>query len=406
MPFEWIMAWRFLREGRGQTIFILLGIAIGIAVQVFIGTLIAGLQQDLVQATVGTSPHIVLKGEASSGGPMRSEPTETYLARNTGNFADETSLIGNWTSLVETLETEEGIKAVSPLAQGNAFAQKGIERRPILIQGINLNRANEIYQIQKRLVFGAYRLGADDVLVGEALAQTYQLQVGDPLVIELPGGARQSFTISGIFDFGNQNINETWLFMSIDRAMRLLGYSGRIVQIEVQVEDVFSADLLAEKLNRSYSQLSVTNWKEENADLLVALQSQSSSTYMIQVFVLLAVTLGIASVLAVSVVQKSKQIGILKAMGISSRSASYIFLLQGGLLGFSGSLVGVAFGYVLTQLFLWATALGTGVPIFPLVFKFRPILIIVLIATLASIVASYWPARRSAKLNPIDVIRG
>lgn len=406
MPFEWTMAWRFLREGRGQTLFILLGIAVGIAVQVFIGTLIAGLQEDLIQATVGTSPHIVLKGEANSNEMALPNDAEAYLARNAGNFGEQSALIGNWTRLVEALEEEEGITAVSPLAQGNAFAQKGSERQPILIQGVDLKRADGIYQIQDRLVQGLSRLGADDVLVGNALAQKYQLKVGDPLMVELPGGARQSFTISGIFDFGNQNINEAWIFMNIDRAMRLLGYSGRVVQIEVQVEDVFSADVLAEALSRSYAGLTVTDWKEDNADLLVALQSQSSSTYTIQVFVLLAVTLGIASVLAVSVVQKSKQIGILKAMGIASRSASRIFLLQGGLLGFAGSLVGVVFGYVLTQLFLWGTSLKTGEPIFPLVFKILPTLGIVAIATLASIAASFWPARRSAKLNPIDVIRG
>lgn len=406
MPFEWTMAWRFLREGRGQTLFILLGIAVGIAVQVFIGTLIAGLQEDLIQATVGTSPHIVLKGEANSSETVLPDGSETYLARNAGNFGEQSALIGNWTQLVEALEEEEGVTAVSPLAQGNAFAQKGGERQPILIQGVDLDRANGIYQIQNRVVEGLYRLGADDVLVGNALAQKYQLKVGDPLTVELPGGARQNFNISGIFDFGNQNINEAWIFMNIDRAMRLLGYSGRIVQIEVQVEDVFSADALAKNLARSYAGLTVTDWKEDNADLLVALQSQSSSTYTIQVFVLLAVTLGIASVLAVSVVQKSKQIGILKAMGITSRSASRIFLLQGGLLGFAGSLAGVAFGYVLTQLFLWGTSLKTGEPIFPLAFKILPTLGIVLIATLASIGASFWPARRSAKLNPIDVIRG
>lgn len=406
MSFEWTMAWRFLREGRGQTIFILLGIATGIAVQIFIGTLIAGLQEDLLQATVGTSPHIVFKGESREGLDMPTGDPLAYQARNTGNFGGQTALIGNWSSLVDDLEGKDGITAVSPLAQGNAFAQKGSERRPVLIQGVDLNRANEIYRIEQRLVQGTYRLGAEDVLIGTALAQNYQLEVGDPLVIELPGGARQSLTISGIFDFGNQNINEVWLFLDLDRAMRLLGYSGRVLQIETQVEDVFQADILAQELSRAYAQLEVTNWKEDNADLLVALQSQSSSTYTIQVFVLLAVTLGIASVLAVSVVQKSKQIGILKAMGISGRSASRIFLLQGGLLGFAGSLVGVVLGYLLTQFFLWGTSLGTGEPIFPLVFKIRPTLVIVFIATLASIAASFFPARRSANLNPIDVIRG
>lgn len=406
MSFEWTMAWRFLREGRGQTIFILLGIATGIAVQIFIGTLIAGLQVDLLQATVGSSPHIVLKGAAEATQDKSPPDNQTYQAVNTGNFADQIVLIENWRNLVEKLDQVEGLTAVSPLAQGNAFAQKGSQRKLILVRGIDLNRANKIYHIEKRLVQGSFRLGANEVLIGAALAQNLQLEIGESLAIELPGGGRQSLTISGIFDLGNQNLNDAWVFLDLDRAMRLLGYSGRVLQIEAQVLEVFEADLLAQELSRGYSQLEVTNWKEDNADLLVALQSQSSSTYTIQVFVLLAVTLGIASVLAVSVVQKSKQIGILKAMGISSRSASRIFLFQGGLLGFAGSLVGVGLGFLLTQFFLWGTSLRTGEPIFPLVFEFRPTLAIVFIATMASIAASFFPARRSATLNPIDVIRG
>ena len=404
MSFEWKVALRFLRDGGGQTVFILLGIAIGVAVQVFIGTLIAGLQQDLIGATVGNSSHITFR--AGTVGQSERSDWEGAQTRLEGNQLTEDETIGNWQQLMEELDRQPDLRAVSPLAQGNGFLVRSTQRNPVLIRGVIAERADGIYSLRENLVEGELQLEGNRVLLGSELARDAGLQTGDSLTIELPGGGRQSFTVGGIFDLGNRSVNETWIFMDLNRASRLLGLSGEISRVETQVTDVFEADRLAAGYQLAYNGIRVDNWKEENADLLVALQSQSSSTLTIQVFVLLAITLGIASVLAVSVVQKSRQLGILKAMGVRGKTASRIFLLQGGILGFAGALCGVLFGYLLTEAFLWGTAIGTGQPIFALQFQPGQAVAIVIIATLASVFSAYFPARRSARLDPIDVIRG
>ena len=147
------------------------------------------------------------------------------------------------------------------------------------------------------------------------------------------------------------------------------------------------------------------NWKEQNEQLLSGLTGQSVSSYMIQVFVLLAVLLGIASVLAISVVQKSKQLGILKAMGIKDRTASLIFLFQGFMLGVIGSLLGIGLGIGLSYAFSVFVKNPDGTALVPFFLDIQFIVISFVIAVIATTVAAFIPAKNSSKLNPIEVIK-
>jgi lipoprotein-releasing system permease protein len=405
MIFELKIALRFLKDGRGQTTFILLGIAIGVAVQVFLGTLISGLQRDLVNGTVGSSPHITFSAAETINTSVLDDKT-TFVASSSGNFSRQEKTLDNWKPMLSALDAAEETTAVSPVAEGNGFLIKSGERWPVLVRGIEPQRADSIYALSTKLRSGLFLVEGNQVLIGTSLADEALLQPGDTFTFELPGGGQQSLTVAGVFDLGNNSLNETWLFMELGRAQRLLGFGDDISRVEVQIEDVFAADQLALEYEKQFIGVKSENWKVQNASLLSALTSQSSSSLTIQAFVLLAITLGIASVLAVSVVQKSKQIGILKAMGTSSSSASRIFLLQGGILGFFGSILGSFLGYALTQAFLWGTSIQTGEALFPLQFDPVAAAIIIVIATTASILSALLPARRSANLNPIDVIRG
>lgn len=403
--FELKVAFRFLKDGKGQTTFILLGIAIGVAVQIFLGTLISGLQKDLINGTVGSSPHMTFSASVSEPGTLKRSDNGLILS-TPGNFSRQEKTLDNWEPLIESLDAEAETTAVSPVAEGSGFIVRSGERWPILLRGIDPRRADGIYRLSDKLNTGSYAVEGDRILIGVALAEEARLQAGDSLTLELPGGNRQNLTVAGIFDLGNNSLNETWIFMELSRAQRLLGFGDDISRVEVQIRDVFAADQLALDFEKMFIGIQSDNWKVQNTSLLSALTSQSSSSLTIQAFVLLAITLGIASVLAVSVVQKSKQIGILKAMGASSNTASRIFLFQGAILGLAGSIVGSFLGFGLTQAFLWGTSIQTGEALFPLEFDPMAAATIIVIATLASIVSALFPARRSAKLNPIDVIRG
>lgn len=401
MIFEWKVAIRFLTEGKGQTLFILLGITIGVGVMVFLNTLISGLQDSLIDTAIGNSPHVWVSGDDDFT-KLDTSSDSNYIR---GNFIEEKTTLSNWESIEEVLLKRDDLSAVSPIVTGNGFVNKSGQTSSILLKGVDLEKADGIYNITDRLIEGKGSLVGNSVMVGKEFAEDNEIFVNDVLTIQLANGATQSFIASGIFDLENKSLNSSWIFMDLARAQKLLGFGNSVSSIEMQINNVFDAELIGETIANRFEGVQTENWIDSNASLISGLNSQQQSSIMIQAFVLLAVTLGISSVLAVSVVQKSKQLGILKAMGTKSRSASRIFLYQGGLLGIVGSALGAGIGIALVKGFLWGTSLSTGVPLFPLQLKPENIVPICIIATVACTFAAFLPARKSSKLNPVEVIR-
>lgn len=402
MKFAAKIAIRFLKEGKSQTLFILFGIAIGIAVQIFLSALISGLQSDLINKTVGTAPHIIVKAKENSFSSAIN--TNQYIVDTETTLGVSVDKLSNWENTLKGIDVTAGIKAVAPLLEAPAFVNKGQKNLPLLIKGIISERSNLIYNISEQLVEGEYNLQGNHILIGRDLAEELQLQRGDSIRLITSSGSEDWFYIIGVFDLKNSSINGSWAFMDINRSQKFLGMQGYITSIELQVTDVFNAQHISQTLKSYYPDLNFETWQEANEQLLTALKSQSSSSNIIQFFVLMAVALGISSVLAVSVMQKSKQIGILKAMGARNASTTKIFLLQGGILGLLGALLGSTLGVIMVQLFLKFTSTD-GVPQFPINISITSILFSIAIATIVGLVASFVPALTSSKLNPIEVIR-
>jgi lipoprotein-releasing system permease protein len=401
MWFEFKVAWRFLKSNKTQTLLILLGIIVGVTVQIFLGSLISGLQTDLINQTVGSSPHVTVLPEDQAPRPL--VINEDKYSRII-TFAGNEGGINRWQEIENYLNNQSEITAVSPTINGSGFAVRGQKNLPIVIRGVDISKADGIYKITNNIVTGQSSIGGNNILIGTELANELELQPNDTIKITTSGGISDRFIVSGVFDLGSKELNNSWIFMSIRRASTLFNFSDQISNIEIQIEDVFASDQTADQIMTRFNQINAESWQRNNQQLLTALQSQSSSSLIIQIFVIIAVTLGIASVLAVSVVQKSRQIGILKAMGTKRKRVGIIFLIQGAILGLTGSLLGALSGIGLSQLFVTFTRDQTGDPLFPITVDPTFIIISVIIATSAGMIAASIPARNSAKLNPIEVI--
>ena len=210
--------------------------------------------------------------------------------------------------------------------------------------------------------------------------------------------------MAGIFDVGNKDLNERWVFVSLRAAQTLLDLAGGVTSIELKVGEIFAAEKVAAEIS-SRTGLTADSWMRLNQQLLVGLRSQSASSWMIQFFVVVAVALGIASVLVVSVVQKSREIGILKAMGTRTAQVERIFLVQGAILGLTGSGVGIAVGTALSLFFASLARNPDGSATFPVNLSLGLYLGASAVATLTGVLAAVAPARRAARLDPADVIR-
>jgi len=386
MRTAFIIALRFLVFNKGQTALILFGIAIGISVQFFIGSLINGLQNSLINTTIGNAAHISITSDADD------------------------RLIENFDRLLSDIQQKDSrLTAIVPVFDQPGLIIDNERSNSILIRGFDLERAEAIYEFSQRLVEGDLPLRTNEAAIGLELAKDLGVRLGDSINVTVLEGISDDFRVTGIFDLDVQSINRTWFLTDIRSAQSLFDIDDAITSIEMQVarEIVFQADLIAEELAPilGNSDLELNNWKNQNASLLTALNGQSISSLMIQFFVVISVVLGIASVLAISVMQKSKQIGILKAMGIKSLQSKLIFLFQGLFLGVLGGFLGIAFGIALAYSFTVFARQPDGSPVVALFIDPGFLIISFLLAVISSTIAALIPARKSAKLDPIEVIR-
>src|SRR5690606_21661860 len=287
---------------------------------------------------------------------------------------------------------------------GPAMAARGARSSSVAVRGIHHASYGRIVDINRRIVQGDADPGTSHALVGIELASDLGLSIGDRVRLQVGTDRASVFTVGGIFDFGAQELNERWVFVSLRAAQAMFGLEGGVSTIEVLGARVFDAEDVAARI-RERTDLPAESWMATNAQLLVALRSQGSSSVMIQVFVILAVALGIASVLAVSVVQKAREIGILRATGTSTGKVMRIFLIQGCVLGLGGAVVGIGIGTVLARLFANLAQNPDGSPTFPVALTLALFTRALLIAVGVGIVAAVLPARRAARMDPADAIR-
>ncbi len=377
------IAARFLRKSPWQSVLIALGIAVGIGVVVFLGSLITSLQTSLVDQTIGHSPQVMVQA-ASDGSPVDYTP-----------------------ALQQALKSQPRITTMVPTRTFSAIFKKGQVSAPLQVIGGTLSQLDSIYDISGRLVSGGAKLGAGQVMLGKDFAGTYGLKAGDQVTFVLPDGKPADFTVSGVFDFGSAAANLTTAFVDGAYAAGVLGFTAdQYSAVDAQVSNVFDSKKVAADLRAqpALKALKVTEWQAQNASLLSALKSQSASSYMIQLFVLVAVALGIASTLAISAVQKTRQIGILKAMGMKDRQSGRIFLWQALILGVGGAAVGVGAGLALIALFTFLGRHSTS--LFPIHPQVGFIVIAFVVGVLVAVVSSLIPSRRTSRLDPIEVIQG
>jgi lipoprotein-releasing system permease protein len=295
----------------------------------------------------------------------------------------------------------------SGIADGQRLGNRHAWRRarPIVILGVNADSFLGIINLRRDIVQGTFDVTSGRVVIGSSLASDLGVGVGDRIRVTSTEGVDDVVTIAGIFTAGTEAVDQSWVVTSLRHAQSLFALPGGATTIELKVRDVFDADRIADAI-RGRTGLTVESWMTLNTELLSGLSAQSSSKTMIQFFVVLSVALGIASILIVSVVQKSREIGILRAVGTPARRVLAIFLIQGGLLGIVGSFVGSALGVLFAKLFEVMTADASGTPRFPVRVDVSLLLGTMLLATGVGLIAAIIPARRAARLDPAAAIHG
>ncbi len=405
MPFEWIAAIRFLREGRMQSVFIIVGAAIGVAVIVFMSALLEGMQGNLIRRVLSSQPHIVLERQKDAARVLRAPApgqADMAIVQTPPQRPDN---IDQWQKVRDEMLLRSDIVAVAVTISGPAFAVRGETGQSISLTGIEPQQYARIVPLPDKIIAGSYRMTSSDVLIGKQLATDLGVGVGDKLRLVTSAGGSATLNVSAIVDLGSRSANLRATYVLLSTAQSLLNRTGNASAINLTVPEPFDAEVVAQSV-AGQTGLEALSWIATNSEFFLALNAQRFTIGMIRLFIGLSVAAGIASVLVVSVVQRSKEIGILRAMGGSRGQIMRVFLLQGAVVGLLGSVAGSALATLLMGGWRLMARSPDGTPLFPIEVNGRLYLLAAVLATLTGLVAAVTPAMRAARMLPVEAIRG
>jgi lipoprotein-releasing system permease protein len=404
LPFEFIAATRFLRDGFVQTLLIVIGVAVGVSVIVFMSALLNGVQSNILNRVLSTQAQVVVLPHKDVSRPVLSGG-EAAIIRTVQSRTQRSVTIDQWRKLRSAFANMSAVNIASPMASGPAIVVRGSATRSVSFVGIEPELYFHFVTIPDDMISGTSKITGEDMLIGKDLAEDLGIKTGDKVLLSNASGASETLNVAGIFDLGNKGFNERTVISTLNTAQGLLGMVGNVSSVDLTLKDPYAADEVADTIAAVHN-VEADSWIRTNAQFFTAMRTQNIAFGSIRTSVGLSVALGIASVLVVSVVQRSREIGILRAMGASQGQIMRLFLVQGGIVGLIGSI----FGSLLARLFLvlWQAFArnADGTPFFAIEIQPSLYILTAVLATVCGVLAAAVPAWRASRLDPVVAIRG
>lgn len=404
MGYSVFIALRYLKGGRGSpflsviTLISIAGVTLGVAALIITLSVMNGFHEDLRDKIVGTNAHLVILKEGAEG-------------------------LANYKELGRRVERMEHILATSPFVFGQAMIRSSTGSLGAVIRGIDINEEIQVTDLDENIIKGKLKdFGPDDLILGKELAMSLGVDVGErvriisPKGIALPVGIKpkfKKFKVTGIFDTGMYEYDSTLAYVTLDSARQLFGMGEVVTGLQVKIDNIYQAGKMDKRIQKELGYpYWVRNWMELNSNLFAALRMEKITMTVILVLIILVAAFNIASALIMKVIRKTKEIGILKAMGAQRKSIMSIFVLEGLFIGLVGTLLGTFIGSLICFLqdkYHFVKLPGGGevyyISILPISVKGGDILLIILATIGISLLATIYPAWRGARLDPVEAIR-
>lgn len=410
LRFETTLAVRHLRSGGWQTFLTVAAVAAGVIVVVFISSLIFGLQGRITGLLTDILPQVTVTPADRDPVPLRGEPGDRVTSSRVERGEQPRKEITNWREAVEVIQGIPNVDTLAPAVTGQGFISRGAQRVGATVFGAEPERLDAITPVTKYLIGGHYEgLSAEEIVVSYKLAEELGVATGDRVRLTSSEGLSDSFVVAGVYDTGQDRATGSRAYISLRAAQSLYQMGTSVDTLLIRGRDLFDADGIARRVE-ALLPYDAESWSEENPQIVASLGAQSASGYLVSGFSLVASSFAIASVLIVSVLQKSRQIGILKSVGAKRRQILTVFLLEG--LGIA--VVGASLGALIGSGIVWGlslfkqpvTRLGAEPEqLFPAALSPTVIAAAIIAAILATVVAAILPARRAAALDPVEVMR-
>ncbi len=414
LPYEFSISLRYLRSKHRQnrisfnTVISIVGVTLGVAALIATLGIMTGFKEDVQKRILGTKSHIVV------------------VDRTGGNLSDYEQVLNKITGVPHVL-------AASPFIYRQILLTSKYGVQGVLLNGIDPNREAQVTDVEENLTVGSL----DDlksppptenlstvnkvlpgIIIGKELSRTLQVTVGDRLNVVSPVGSKRivgatpkirGFRLAGIFDSGMYEYDTSLAYIALDNAQKFFDVGDTVSGVAIKVDNIFLADQIAEEIDQSLGfPFWARDWMELNRNLFSALKMEKLMMFVILVLIILVASFNIVSTLMMIVVEKGREIAILKTMGATSQAIMRIFMLDGLLIGVAGIMLGIPLGYSIC----WAIQTFYTFPTdvyyisrIPVEIRGFDVLVVAISAVVISLLATIFPSRQAAKLDPAVAMR-
>lgn len=406
MRFEVFLATRYLKAKRKQafisviTVISVVGVMMGVMALIVVLSVMNGFREDLMGKILGVNSHLVVLSYE-------------------GAFLD-------YDRIARDTSTVEGVVATTPFIYSQVMVNSQGSVSGSVLRGIDTPTAGKVIKIDSMIKRGSLQSldslhdGLPAIIMGKELSRMLAVQPGDTVTVVSPMGKltpvgrvpqNRKFKVTAIFDSGMYEYDATMVYISLNEAQDFLGLDNRATGVEVKVADIYKADQIAgavsKKLGYPYW---AKDWKQMNRSLVSALKLEKIAMFVILIMIVLVGALNIISTLVMVVMEKNKDVAILRAMGATQKSIMSVFMFQGLLVGVVGTLVGLASGLGLCHLlakykFIELPSDVYYISTLPVRVEMLDVVLVIVAAVVISFLATIYPSWHASRLDPVESLR-
>lgn len=378
------------------------GVAIGVAALIIVISVMSGFDEDLKEKIVGTYSHLEIVSDYGI------KPSEEFTKKISGT---------------------EHVEAVSYFFNAQALVRRGEVVTGVILKGIEPEAELRVKKIVHYIKHGSLDLDGDSVVIGSELASRLGVKVGEKVYLIIPSALEEKkpglqtilrmgeyakgteFTVSGIFTSGMYEYDMNLAYINIKRAQHLTGSDGLASGLAVKLDDIFNVEnvkaSLQKKLEFPYI---VRSWIDMNKNFLTALKLEKTVMFIILTLIIMVAGFNIASSLIMTVLEKTKDIGILKAIGASNFNIMLIFAIQGSVVGMAGTSLGAGVGIAAcwclkTYRFIKLPSDIYYIDKLPVKLDLLEVSLIIVIAVAISFISAIYPAYKASRLDPVEALK-
>ncbi|MBU4419417.1 MAG: lipoprotein-releasing ABC transporter permease subunit [Proteobacteria bacterium] len=409
MSFEFFIGSRYLRTKQKQTFISLItilsiaGVTVGVMALIVVIAVMAGFESDLRSRILGVESHIV-------------------IMRNSGPFSD-------YRNILEHVENTDGVEAATPFINTQIMLRSSLSVSGAVLRGIDPDSADRVIKNLDKVSLKNLKetdqrestsISMPAIILGKQLAKNLGVMHGDPVYLISPKGmvspighipTMKQFKVAGLFESGMYEYDRSLAYIHIKDAQKILRMGDSVNGIEVRVNDIYNAGNIAGKIVKGLGfQYWARDWMQMNQNLFSALKLEKTVMFIILALIVLVAALNIASTLIMMVMEKTKDIAILKTMGATDKSIRKIFVFKGIVIGSIGTILGVCLGFILCTVLKYYQFIELPGDVYyittlPVKLELLDVVMIASAAMAISFLATLYPARQASKLDPVEAIR-